>query len=202
MSDLWSDDKLDKPSTLLKYNVHNVFQTLPIEKVKSIAEKQALPFSLMFYSLNGDINVGMAVRSAAIFGCSDVYIVGKRHYDRRTAVGAQNYIAIHRHASISPTFFKENQLIPIILEQGGQALEEFDFKPYLPGRLEKGYKVVLIVGSENFGFPKEFLTALKGAPILTIGQYGVMRSLNVSNAASIVLYEYAKQWRANAMARV
>jgi tRNA G18 (ribose-2'-O)-methylase SpoU len=33
------------------------------------------------------------------------------------------------------------------------------------------------------------------APIVTISQYGVMRSLNVSVATGIVLYEFCRQWR-------
>jgi tRNA G18 (ribose-2'-O)-methylase SpoU len=36
------------------------------------------------------------------------------------------------------------------------------------------------------------------APIVSISQYGVMRSLNVSVATGIVLYEYARQWRKSA----
>jgi tRNA G18 (ribose-2'-O)-methylase SpoU len=85
-------------------------------------------------------------------------------------------------------------LLPIFIEQGGVALEDFSFKSYLPGKLEEGWKVVFVMGSESFGLPQSLLKSLN-APILSISQYGVMRSLNVSIAASIVLYEYAKQWR-------
>lgn len=195
MEQHWDESRMAEP-TLLKYNVHTPLQSLPVEKLQRISQATALPITLMLYNLNGDMNVGMSIRTAVILGCSDVYIVGRRKYDRRSEVGAKNYIHVHRFTTIEPTFFEENKLLPIFIEQGGDALEEFSFKPYLPGKLKEGYKVVFVMGSESLGLPQSLLKSLQ-APILSISQYGIMRSLNVSIAASIVLYEYAKQWRAS-----
>jgi tRNA G18 (ribose-2'-O)-methylase SpoU len=191
----WDDSRLQEP-TLLKYNVHTPFQGLPVEKIQQISKATALPVGLMLYNLHGDMNIGMCIRTSVILGCSDVYVVGRRKYDRRSEVGAKNYIHVHRFPSIDPSFFEEQKLLPIFIEQGGAPLEEFSFKPYLPGKLEEGWKVVFVMGSESMGLPISLLKSLK-APILSISQYGVMRSLNVSTAASIVLYEYAKQWRSS-----
>ncbi len=191
----WNETRMAEP-TLLKYNVHTPFQNLPVDKLQRISQATALPVSLMLYNLNGDMNVGMSIRTAVILGCSDVYIVGRRKYDRRSEVGAKNYIHVHRFQTIEPSFFEENKLVPIFIEQGGASLEEFSFKPYLPGKLDEGWRVVFVMGSESFGLPQSLLKALN-APILSISQYGIMRSLNVSIAASIVLYEYSKQWRAS-----
>lgn len=198
MSELWDDSRMTEP-TLLKYNVHTPFQSLPTESVQAIAKASALPLALMLYNLNGDMNIGMSIRTAVILGCSDIYVIGKRKYDRRSEVGAKHYIHIHRLKEVGTEFFAENKLVPIVLEQGGQTLEEFSFKPYLPKALPEGHKVVFLVGSESMGLPKAFMKKL-GAPILSISQVGVMRSLNVSIAASIVLYEYTKQWRASVVA--
>lgn len=192
---MWDDSRMNEP-TLLKYNVHTPFQGMPVEKIQRISQVTALPVALMLYNLHGDMNIGMSIRTAVILGCSDVYVVGRRKYDRRSEVGAKNYIQLHRIPTIEPSFFEENKLLPLFLEQGGNPLEEFSFKSYLPGRLEEGWKVVFVMGSESFGLPQHLLKALK-APILSISQYGVMRSLNVSIAASIVLYEYSKQWRSS-----
>jgi tRNA (guanosine-2'-O-)-methyltransferase/TrmH family RNA methyltransferase len=192
---LWDDSRLSEP-TLLKYNVHTPLQGLPVDTLKKISSTSALPVCLMLFNLNGDMNIGMSIRTAVIFGCSDVYIVGRRRYDRRSEVGAKNYIRVHRLPELETNFFVDNKLLPIFLEQGGTPLEDFSFKPYLPGKLPDGYKLVLVVGSESFGLPLPLLKSYN-APILTISQYGVMRSLNVAIAASIVLYEYSKQWRAS-----
>ncbi len=193
MDPLWDDSRMNEPS-LLKYNVHTPLQALPIEKLKKISEATALPLGLMLYNLHGDMNIGMSIRTAVILGCSDVYIIGRRKYDRRPEVGAKHYINLHRHREIEAGFFEENKLIPIFVEQGGQPLESFSFKPFLPGKLPEGWKAVLVLGSESYGLPKSLLQALH-APIVSISQYGVLRSLNVAIAASIVLYEYSKQWR-------
>ena len=191
----WDETRMTEP-TLLKYNVHTPFQNLSVEKIQLLSQRTALPVGLMLYNLNGDMNVGMSIRTAVILGCSDVYIVGRKKYDRRSEVGAKNYIRIHRFPMIEPSFFQENKLLPIFIEQGGSPLEDFSFKSYLPGRMEDGWKVVFVMGSESFGLPPSLLKALN-APILSISQYGVMRSLNVSIAASIVLYEFSKQWRSS-----
>lgn len=193
MDPLWDDSRMKEPS-LLKYNVHTPLQALPVEKLKKISEATALPLGLMLYNLHGDMNIGMSIRTAVILGCSDVYIIGRRKYDRRPEVGAKHYIHLHRHPEIQADFFEENKLIPIFVEQGGQPLESFSFKPFLPGKLPEGWKAVLVLGSESYGLPKSLLQALH-APIVSISQYGVLRSLNVAIAASIVLYEYSKQWR-------
>ena len=195
-SEYWNDSRLAEPSKLLKFNVHAPFQSLSTEHIQKLSAATALPVALMLYNLTGDINIGMSIRTAAILGCSDVFVVGKRRYDRRSEVGAKNYIQIHRLPKILPSFFAEHKLIPIFIEQGGIPLEEFSFKPYLPNKIPEGHKVVIVVGSEAYGLPLSLIRSIQ-APILSISQYGVMRSFNVSVAASIVLYEFSKQWRAS-----
>lgn len=198
---LWDESKLSQPSKLLKYNVHDCYQNLSQEKVKNISTKYSLPCCLMLYNLTGDINIGMAIRTAAIFGCSDVYVVGKKHYDKRSEVGASNYINIHRYETFEPQLFEKLNLIPIIVEQGGIPMEEFSFFEHnllphlLPHTLPHNTKCVFIVGSEDCGFSSKFLKSMRNCKTITISQYGVMRSLNVGVAASIVLYEYMRQYR-------
>ena len=176
---------------MIKYNVHDVFQRMDNDKVKDISEKLSLPAALILFNVDGGINISMALRSAAVFGFSDVYIVGKRKRDKRGDVGACNYIRVHQVHSIDDNWFKENKLIPIIVEQNGTSLEEFDFIPYFPKSTKsESFKVAFIVGAEQEG-----VTVKLNAPIISISQYGVMRSLNVAMASSIIIYEYTRQWR-------
>ena len=54
-------------------------------------------------------------------------------------------------------------------------------------------KSAFILGHEEFGFsfdPKEY----PGLKRLTIPQFGSVQSLNVSIAASVVMYEYVRQY--------
>lgn len=173
----------------IKYNVHTCFQSKNEKELKTISSSLALPVHLMLFNLDGNMNIAMSIRTAAVLGCSDVWVVGRRKYDARPEVGSQHYVNVHKINSITPSFFEENNLQPILVEQGGTALEEINFKPYF------SKPVCFVVGSESHGFPPEFLKAMKGTPIVSISQYGLIRSLNVSIAASIVLFEYLKQWR-------
>jgi tRNA G18 (ribose-2'-O)-methylase SpoU len=191
-----SDDTLLVPQKgrmdIIKYNVHTCFQSLPKEQTSSISQRLALPVHLMLLNLDGNMNIAMSIRSAAVLGISDVWIVGQRRYDARPEVGAKNYVRVHKidYLEDPSQFFKDQGLQPILVEQGGTALEEMNFKPFL----QEGF-VCFIMGSESHGITKEWLTNLKSAPRVSISQYGMIRSLNVSIAASIVLYEYLKQWR-------
>jgi tRNA G18 (ribose-2'-O)-methylase SpoU len=148
----------------------------------------------MLLNLDGNMNIAMSIRSAVAMGCSDVYIIGKKQYDSRGAVGAKNYIRIHRFAEIDLSdFVQKHKLLPIFIEQGGVPIDEFQFKPFMELSMD-GFQPVLIMGSESHGLPQEWLDTKLG-PCITIPQMGVLRSLNVSVAASIVIYEYTKQWK-------
>jgi len=192
--DMWTDEHLDKPN-FLRYNVHTPFQDMTKEKTKSISNKLCLPYALCLLNFTGDSNIGMSVRTAAVMGASDIYIIGKKKYDKRSAVGAYHYIKIHREGWLTDPvrFFEAEGYVPIIIEQGGQPLEDFDFKPYF----KPESKPVLIMGSEGEGVDKIWLAKLKkaGAKTITISQCGIIRSLNVSVASSMVMYELCKQMK-------
>lgn len=177
----------------IKYNVHTCFQSKTPEETAAIAHKLALPVHVMLLNLDGNMNIAMTIRTAAVLGFSDVYVVGRRKYDARPEVGSRNYIRVHKIEQLDNpiAFFKERELQPILVEQGGAPLEETNFKPYF-----KAGPVCFILGSESKGIPKAWLTNLKDAPRISISQYGLVRSLNVSIAGSILMYEYLKQWRA------
>jgi tRNA (guanosine-2'-O-)-methyltransferase/TrmH family RNA methyltransferase len=194
-----SDEEISAKSRLngIKYNVHAPFQAFEPERVKAIAAALAVPVHLMLFNLDGNMNVAMSVRTAAVLGCSDVWIVGRRKYDARPEVGAKNYVRLHKVDGLGEdpaAFFAVNGLAPVLVEQGGTPLEEMEFRLIMRGR----HPPCFILGSESHGISPQVMAALEaaGAPRISISQYGMIRSLNVSVAASIILYEYMRQWRA------
>ncbi len=184
----------------LLYNVHTVLQPISNDHVKELAKAQAIPLALLLFNLDGNMNVGMILRTAVVFGCSTVYLVGKKHYDARSTVGAKHYLTIHHIPSIDDpvTFFDTNNLQPILLEQGGEPLETFSFAPYIK---QTKKLPTIVLGCESKGIPSSWLSAKLG-PVVSISQMGVLRSLNVSIAGSVILYEYMKQWREYSMAKL
>lgn len=194
-----SDEEISARSRLngIKYNVHAPFQAFEPEKVSAMAAALAVPVHLMLFNLDGNMNIAMSVRTAAVLGCSDVWIVGRRKYDARPEVGAKNYVRVHKVADLGEdpaAFFAAAGLSPVLVEQGGTPLEEMEFGGVLRGARPPCF----ILGSESHGIEPAVMAALAaaGAPRISISQYGMIRSLNVSVAASIVLYEYLRQWRA------
>lgn len=183
----WGGDtsRLQQVSRL---NVYDLVQKQPLDKLKKISKWLNFNLQIMMVNTDGNMNIAMTIRTAAVMGCSKVWIVGKRGYDARPEVGSKHYIEVEKLPNIDPsTFFRENNMVPILVEQGGTSLHEFKFKPYFTK------KVCLIVGSESDGIPKEFLEKLKDAPQITVPQYGLVRSLNVSVASAIVVNEYIRQ---------
>ncbi len=185
-----------RESSKLSYNIHSL---IPAEKAKCFK----IPVSILLFNLTGEINIGMIIRTAVVMGCCKVYIIGKKKYDKRTAVGAEHYIDIEyitegtRGADHNKTiqefdlltFCNERNIHPILVEQGGENIEEISFKEYIKGEKHPCF----VFGSESDGLPTHILNL--DLPVVSIPQLGAMRSLNVSNAASIVIYEYIRKYK-------
>ena len=202
----WDSSKINEINSSsemipVKYNVHTLFQKIPNGIVRKYSQKSALSASLMLFNLTGNLNVGMCIRTAAICGLKKVYIIGKRTYDSRSAVGAKNYIQIERYHHLENgngnilEWFTSRTLIPVIIEQGGTDLAQIKFRNLGKSFGSDGINTnfVFIVGSESAGIPDDVLNALSTFPKISITQRGVIRSLNVSTATGIVLNEYTRQ---------
>ena len=175
------------------FNVATMYQQLPLEDLKSIADERRLPYAIALANITGDLNTGMIIRSACIFAAHEVFIFGKKKYDRRSTVGAHHYITTTHYESndeqegfdwqLALHTIRINGYIPLLVEQGGTSLHKFRPRE-LPGN------VCLVFGSEDHGIP---LDVCRGELCLSIPQPGILRSLNVSAAASIAMYHMMMQ---------
>lgn len=178
----------ERPAKTTSFNVSDIYQSLPLEDLKEIADERRLPYAVALANITGDLNTGIIIRTACVFGAHEVFMFGKRKYDRRSTVGAHHYIHIHHHESASEDTpfdwevalqtIRVNGYTPVLIEQGGQPLSEFDPRR-VPGR------PCLVFGSEESGIPPEICDL---EYCYTIPQPGILRSLNVSTAAGIAMY--------------
>jgi len=174
----------------LKYNVVSCLQEMTKEKVKKIAKTLSLPIDIAILNSKFSMNAAMIIRQASCEGLRRVHILGPKACDMRPAVGAQNYIDVVKPGDIDPAkYFVEQGLYPILVEQGGEALEEFNFKTLL----RQGKNLCIIMGNESTGIPPAYLN--QSFPRVSISQMGILRSMNVQMAAGIVMYEITRQWR-------
>lgn len=144
-------------------------------------QRRILGHSLFLDHLRSPYNVGSVFRSAEAFGVNHIYIApgtASPSHPRamRTSRGAAGGIPWdERDLMALPS-------VPVFaLETGGTPLSDFAFP-------EEG---ICILGSEETGVSKEGRDlAMSSLGLVSIPQMGVKGSLNVSSAASILLYQW------------
>jgi tRNA G18 (ribose-2'-O)-methylase SpoU len=177
------------------WNVRDEYKTLNINELKDICLKDARPFAVCAINVTGDLNLGVMIRTACLMGAERFIVYGKKGYDRRSTVGAQNYIDVVKAGSIDrygnhdidyseffPTMNRYGYE-PVFCETGGESIYEFDFTP-------TGLKPCLVFGNEGMGIDPQLMV---GQKIVSIPQRGVLRSLNVCAAASIAIAHFAQR---------
>lgn len=167
------------------WNVYDRFQGRPLDELKDIQQTRSLPYAVAAVNVCGGLNIGTMLRTSVIFAAEQFFLIGRRRYDRRSTVGAQNYIAVDYLEMEIDSALEEivkQGYTPVCVEQGGVLLEHFDF-----ARIKKP---CLILGSESEGLPSSVVDRY---PTVSIAQFGILRSLNVSAAASIVINSCANR---------
>jgi tRNA G18 (ribose-2'-O)-methylase SpoU len=166
------------------FNVRDDLKHLPFEEIRAVQDNQRLPYAIALCNLNGDLNVGTSIRSAAIFSAERVFIFGKRRFDCRSTVGTQNYVDVVRvgcdiidndvDRSVFDMTIANYDYTPIFIETGGTDISVVDWKTV--------HRPCLIFGNEGYGMSKEFIS---DGICVRIPQRGVNRSLNVGTAVGI-----------------
>lgn len=135
--------------------------------------------------LKPTFNIGKIFRSAEAFGAKEVHLVDIEFFDPAPGMGAFKWVPAIFHNTFLACYSElvNNHYTPFILEPAkGDCVSETG----LP------QKSAFIFGHEEFGlsFEPDLYPEIKR---LTIPQFGKSQSLNVSVAASIILYEYTRQ---------
>jgi tRNA G18 (ribose-2'-O)-methylase SpoU len=183
------------------YNVKDEFKDNTVEQNRLICELNSLPFGIGIYNVLGDLNIGIMIRTASLLGARDIILFGRKKYDQRSTVGAENYICVE-HVPVDSIDDFNNAFIwqfyyPVFVETFGVPIssEKWDYiAPYdWPTRMNSKIPMFMF-GSESNGFGDELTEWIKQSKFNTISipQRGVLRSFNVSSAMSIISYEYSQ----------
>ena len=177
------------------WNIRDDLKDMPLEAVQGAQRAASKPYAVCVVNVLGDLNVGNILRSAVCFGAEKFFIIGRRKFDRRSAVGAQNYIELVRIDALD----EEKNFLPDVFFS---ALAEHGYTPYafetdgmeLRGHCwGKIYRPCLIFGNEGLGIPEAVLDRIPDYRKVRIDQVGVLRSLNVSVAAGIAMDHIHRQ---------
>ncbi|MHB1910281.1 MAG: TrmH family RNA methyltransferase [Nitrososphaerales archaeon] len=180
------------------YNVYDHLQANPVEVNQRISKQSSLGYAVMMVNLYGDRNVGTIIRTATVMGAEKVFLVGKRFWDRRTAIGTHNYIELNTYGGFPDREDLTAMLAPyspVCIEQGGENLDDLDWSPYVRGDHPPP---CFIFGAEDTGLAREFVDLCKTLPgyrCVSIPQVGIVRSMNVATCCGVILYQYTSTCR-------
>lgn len=178
------------------WNVRDDLKGKTLKQLKDVVASDRLGFAVCMINVTGDLNLGMSMRAASLLGAERFIIFGSKKFDRRSTVGAQNYIdlvkfdaKISKHSdeidySKFRPLMEQYNYIPVFIETGGLDIARIHIAVDVFGKTP-----CLVFGNEGIGIPTE---VMKNGLKFSIPQYGVLRSLNVSSAASIAMYEISK----------
>jgi len=204
-----NDNKYDIFQTDINKNVIEIFKDKSLEEIQSFISDTRYNYHNLAVNIHGDINVGCMMRSSHQCGCKKFIIFGKKKFDKRSSVGAQNYIDCQflikdvklildeedyiLDENILFDFIISNKYLPIFVELDDQSIKVT--KNSITNIILESIKLNLIplfiYGNETFGISKNILdlrNKLKNHYTLELKQNGVMPSYNVSNALSIISY--------------
>ena len=142
-------------------------------------------FVIVLDGLKPAFNIGKIFRSADAFGAREIHLVDIDFFDPAPAMGSFKWVPAKFHDHFD-TCYQD-------LSQRGYTL--FALDPVKGSALDRTVlprRSAFIFGHEEQGISAD-ITAYPGIQSLAIPQFGQVQSLNVSIAASVVMWEYLRQ---------
>ena len=155
------------------------------KRINRLSEPGPHSFILVLDRLKPSFNIGKIFRSADAFGASEVCLIGIDSFDPAPAKGSFKWVPASFFNSFDSCYrylLEKDYQIFLLDPKGSQLLPHAE----LPERC------AFVFGHEEFGFsfaPEQY----KGLSSVALPQFGKVQSLNVSVAASLVMYEFVRR---------
>lgn len=152
-------------------------------------------FTVICANVENDFNISTVIRNSNAFLANEVWIYGRKQYDRRGTVGTHLYTKF-RHVK---TIDDISHQIADLKKRNGENIHvvcidnipnSHNITNFLWGNGTNAH-VVMIFGQEQIGVPKELIEICDD--VVYIPQYGSVRSLNVGTASGIAMYDYCSK---------
>ena len=172
-------------------NVIDYYKEWEVNAIIGDLDTKRNNFTVLCSNVENDFNIATAIRNSNAFLASEVWIYGKKQYDRRGTVGTHNYTHFKHVKTIDDVQNKINELRNVHPEfrivgidnvSGASRIDEYEWPRS---------HVLMIFGQEKNGIPQELLDICDD--IVYIKQYGSVRSLNVGTASGIAMYDYCSK---------
>jgi len=150
-----------------------------------LARPGAHDFVLILDGLKPAFNIGKIFRSADAFGAREVHLVGIEFFDPAPAMGSFKWVPARFHDRFETCHEELAERHYTLF-----TLDPVNGIPLTEATLPK--HSAFILGHEEYGVSAD-IAVCSDIRSLTIPQFGKVQSLNVSIAASIVMWEYLRQ---------
>ena len=171
-------------------NTTDYYKRWETEAIRADLDKNRVPMVNICMNLTGEFNKSSVIRASNAFLGQEVWLVGKRKFDRRGTVGTHHYEHIKHAESFEPLF-------EALIADGYTIFPVDNIDSYDPKAIfevDLPAKSAFVYGEEMLGLSEELINACNGTMIY-IPQYGSVRSINVAQAAAVTMYEYSRQNR-------
>jgi len=169
-----------------QYNVADHFKGKDAEEIKSTLRSTAHPFAICMEHLIGDFNFGTVVRNANAFNAREVFYLGDKKWDRRSAVGTYNYTDVTWLATLDD-FLRLREKYTIV------GVDNIPGKSVPITSFQWPKNTLMVFGEEGTGLTPG-MQALCSS-IVEIEMYGSVRSLNCGVASGIVMHDFVIKYK-------
>ncbi len=140
------------------------------------------PMAIAAWNITKEHNVGSLVRTAHAAAAAEVVLVGEREWNVEAAKTSELYTTVTQLADIEAfqKHLKSRRWDLVAVELDDRAVSVFD--------AEYPERPCFLLGAEVAGVPGELLD--EAELVVQIPQWGLVPSLNLAIAGSIVLYNY------------
>jgi tRNA G18 (ribose-2'-O)-methylase SpoU len=164
-------------------NVIDYYKYWKTDAIKADLDQKRHNFSILISNKFTDFNIGSVIRNANAFLAREVFIYGRRQFDRRGTVGAHLYENLKVLREIEELSFPDSYVIGVDNIGEAKAIETYEWP--------KDKHVIMVFGQEDIGLTDELKAICK--EFIYIKQYGSVRSLNVGCASAITMFDYCRK---------
>lgn len=164
-----------------------------LTRLRSVLDKRQVNITVVFENVFDPHNISAVMRTADAVGIQDIYILNTRiprhkKWGARSSSSAAKWLTIHQFDDAEACFTSLRQCYSTILtthlSSDAVSLHSIDFTG----------SIALVFGNEHNGVSDEVRALADGNFI--IPQAGMIRSLNISVACAVTLYEAFRQKQA------
>jgi tRNA G18 (ribose-2'-O)-methylase SpoU len=164
-------------------NVADKFKDKSEEEIKETLNSTTNPFAVCMENWDNDFNFGTLVRNANAFNAKEVFYLGDKRWDKRSAVGVYNYTPVQWLPTIDDFKKLREQYVIVGIDNvpGSVSLYHHRWRR----------NTLLVFGSEGTGLTPEIQKMC--SVILHIDMYGSVRSFNAGVASGIAMYDLVEK---------